>query len=110
MAVWLLKGEATYWWVVTTTTRPIQTWDDFRRRFGLRFLSSTEENLQMERFLSLKQGDMTVREYVDTFNQLARFGLDLINTAQKKALRFALGLNEPLRGLAISHISLGATF
>ena len=52
----------------------------------------------MESFLSLKQGDMTVREYVDTFNQLARFGLDLVNTAQKKALYFALGLNEPLHG------------
>ena len=84
LAVWLLKGEAAYWWVVTTTTRPTQNWDDFRRRFGLRFLSSTEENLQMERFLSLKKGDMTVREYVDTFNQLARFNLDLINTVQKK--------------------------
>ena len=41
LAVWLLKGEAAYWWVVTTTTRPIETWDDFRRRFGLKFLSST---------------------------------------------------------------------
>ena len=110
LAVWLLKGEAAYWWVVTTTTRPIETWDEFKRRFGLRFLSSVEENLQMERFLSLKQGDMTIREYVDKFNQLARFGLDLVNTAQKKAMHFALGLNEPLRGLAISHIPIGATF
>merc|ERR1711890_206881 len=53
---------------------------------------------------------MTVREYVDKFDQLARFGLDLVNTAQKKALHFALGLNEPLHGLAMSHIPLGATF
>ena len=30
--------------------------------------------------------------------------------AQKKALYFALGLNEPLRGLAMSHIPLGVTF
>ena len=105
-----MKGEAAYWWVVTTTTRPIETWDDFRRRFGLKFLQSTEENLQMERFLSLKQGDMTVREYVDMFNQLAQFGLKLVNTARKKALHFALGLNKPLRGLAMSHIPLGATF
>ena len=53
---------------------------------------------------------MTVREYVDKFNQLAQFGLELVNTARKKALHFGLGLNEPLRGLAMSHIPLGATF
>ena len=97
LAVWLLKEEAARWWVVTTATRPIETWDDFRGRFGLRFLS-------------LKQGDMTIREYIDKFNQLARVDLDLVNTAQKKALHFALGLNEPLHGLAMSHIPLGATF
>ena len=64
----------------------------------------------MERFLALKQGDMSVREYVNKFNQLARFGLDLVNTAQKKAVRFARGLNEPLHSLALTHIPIGATF
>ena len=64
----------------------------------------------MERFISLKQRDMTVREYVNKFNQLARFGLDMVNTPQKKALRFARGLNKPLQGLAMSHIPMGATF
>ena len=78
-------------------------------RFGLKFLSSAEENLQLERFISLKQGDMTVREYVNKFNQLARFGLDMVNIPQKKDL-FARGLNEPLQGLAMSHIPMGATF
>jgi len=110
LAVWLLKEEAAYWWEVTNATRPIETWADFRMRFGLKFLSSAEENLQMEKFISLKQGDMTVREYVNKFNQLARFGLDMVNTPQKKALRLARGLNEPLQGLAMSHIPMGATF
>ena len=47
---------------------------------------------------------------MNKFNQLARFGLDMVNTPQKKALRFARGLNEPLQGLALSHIPMGATF
>ena len=110
LAAWLLKEEAAFWWEVTNATRPVETWADFRERFGLKFLSSAEENLQMERFLALKQGDMSVREYVNKFNQLARFGLDLVNTAQKKAVRFARGLNEPLHSLAITHIPMGATF
>ena len=74
LAAWLLKEEAAFWWEVTNATRPIETWADFRERFGLKFLSSAEENLQMDRFLALKQGDMSVREYVNKFNQLARFG------------------------------------
>ena len=110
LAAWLLKEEAAFWWEVTNATRPVETWADFRERFGLKFLSSAEENLQMERLLALKQGDMSVREYVNRFNQLARFGLDLVNTAQKKVVRFARGLNEPLHSLAITHIPMGATF
>ena len=51
-----------------------------------------------------------MKEYVNKFNQLARFGLDLVNTPEKKALRFVKGLNEPLHGLAMTHIPMGATF
>ena len=110
LAAWLLKEEAAFWWEVTNATRPIETWADFRERFGLKFLSSAEASLQMERFLALKQGDMSVREYVNKFNQLARFGLDLVNTAEKKALRFARGLSEPLHTMAMTHVPMGATF
>ena len=58
LAAWLLKEEAAFWWEVTNATRPVETWADFRERFGLKFLSSAEENLQMESFLALKQGDI----------------------------------------------------
>ena len=64
----------------------------------------------MERFLALKQEDLSVKEYVNKFNQLARFGLELVNTLQKKASMFARELNEPLHGLAMSHIPMEATF
>ena len=33
-----------------------------------------------------------------------------MNTPDKKALRFVKGLNEPLHGLAMTHIPMGATF
>ena len=88
----------------------METWIDFRQRFELKFLSQAEESLYMERFLALKQGSLSVKEYVNKFNQLARFGMELVNTPHKKALRFAKGLNEPLHGLAMSHIPMGATF
>ena len=51
-----------------------------------------------------------MKEYINKFNQLARFGLELVNTPEKKALRFVRGLNEPLQGLTMTHIPMGATF
>ena len=66
--------------------------------------------MYMERFLTLKQKNLTVKEYVTEFNKLARFGLELVNTPHKKALRFAKGLNEPLHSLDMSHIPMGATY
>ena len=53
---------------------------------------------------------MTVKEYVNQFNQLARFGLDLVKTPHKKALCFVKGLNEPLHSLAMTHVPMGATY
>ena len=106
----MLKDEASYWWEVTNAERPVETWMDFRIRFETKFLSQDERNLRLEKFLSLKQGSMTVNEYVNQFNQLARFGLDLVNTPHKKALCFVKGLNEPLHSLAMTHIPMGATY
>ena len=79
-------------------------------RFEMKFLSCAERSLQMEKFLALKQGSMSVKEYVNQFNQLAIFRLELVNTLHKKALRFVKGLNEPLHSLAMSHIPMGATY
>ena len=76
----------------------------------MKFLSQAEKSLQMESFLVLKQGGMTVKEYVNKFKQLARFGLELVDTPHKKALWFARGWNEPLQGLVMSHIPMGVTF
>ena len=76
----------------------------------MKFLSQDERSLQMEKILALKQGSMSVKEYVNQFNQLARFGLELVNTPHKKALYFVKGLNELLHSLAMSHIPMGATY
>jgi len=53
----------------------VETLDDFRQRFEMKFLSQAEKSIQIERVLALKQGNLTVKEYVNKYNQLARFGL-----------------------------------
>ena len=71
LAAWLLKDEASFWWEVTQAGRPVETWDDFRQRFEMKFLSQADQSMQMERFLALKQGSMSVKDFVNKFNQLA---------------------------------------
>ena len=39
LAVWLLKDEASYWWEVTNAQRVVETWEDSRTRFEMKFLS-----------------------------------------------------------------------
>ncbi|KAL8098157.1 hypothetical protein AgCh_031074 [Apium graveolens] len=50
---------------------------------------------QMEiRFLELKQDKMTVAEYEAKFTELSRFVPEFVNTKEKKARRFQLGLKQ----------------
>ena len=80
LAAWLMEGEASFWWEVTNGERPVDSWMDFRQRFEAKFLSKAEENMHVERFLNLKQGNLSVKEYVNKFNQLERFNMDSVNT------------------------------
>lgn len=42
----------------------------------MKFRSRDEERVQLEKM----QGDMSVKEYVNRFNELARFEMEFINT------------------------------
>ena len=64
LAAWLMKDEASFWWEVTNGERAVETWANFKGRFELKFLSQAEESMYMERFLTLKQKNLTVKEYV----------------------------------------------
>ena len=49
-------------------------------------------------FLELKQGSMTVLEYVAKFTELARFGDDYVATDMAKVRKFEDGLKLSIRG------------
>lgn len=53
------------------------------------FLFRAGGGIQLENFIHLKNGDMILKEYVNQFNALAGFGMELINTPHKKAVKFA---------------------
>ena len=56
------------------------------------------KNVKAREFLDLRQGDMTVLEYVARFIELARFAYDYVATDLAKVRRFMDGLRLSIRG------------
>jgi hypothetical protein len=52
--------------------------------------------LKKKEFKDLKQGSMTVSEYVTCFTQLSRYASDNVDTKEKKQDWFLNGLNDGL--------------
>jgi hypothetical protein len=61
------------------------------------------KNLKQKGFLALKQGNMTVSEYLDEFTHLSRYAPDEVNTDAKRQERFLNGLVGPLNYHLQSH-------
>jgi hypothetical protein len=53
--------------------------------------------LKKKEFADLKEGGMTVSEYLNSFIQLSRYAPDNINTDEKKYDMFLNGLNDDIQ-------------
>jgi hypothetical protein len=53
--------------------------------------------LKKKEFTDLKQGSMSVNEYLNSFIQLSRYSPDDINTDEKKQDMFLNGLNDDVQ-------------
>ena len=67
------------------------------------FLTSARHEKAQE-FLELKQGMMTVLEYVAKFTALARFINDYVATDMAKVRKFEDGLKLSIRGKIVGHL------
>ena len=74
------------------------TWDDFRRLFMGKYFSASAKHAKAREFLELRQGTMTVLEYVARFTELARFEDDYVATDVAKVRKFEDGLKLSIRG------------
>ena len=96
LAAFQLKGEAQIWWKCARTSRDLEamTWAEFQELFmGTYFLATAKA----QEFLELKQGAMTVMDYVTRFTELARFVDDYMATNLVKVKRFDNGLKLSIR-------------
>ena len=63
-----------------------------------KYFSDTAHQAKAHEFLELKQGTMTVMDYVARFTKLARFFDDYVATDMAKVRRFENGLKLSIRG------------
>ena len=73
-------------------------WVEFHDLFMGKYFSETARHAKAQEFLELKQGMMTVIEYVARFMELACFVDDYVATDMAKVRRFENGLKLSIRG------------
>ena len=100
LAAFQLEGEAQVWWKWARTSRDLEamTWAELQELFMGKYFPDTARHAKAQEFLELKQGAMTVMDYVARFTKLARFADDYVATDMAKVRRFENGLKPSIRG------------
>src|SRR5438128_2693865 len=68
-----LRGPTASWWETFQAMQPAEhrvPWTEFRAAFRAHHVPSSVVKIKLREFMTLKQGSRTVREYVQTFNEL----------------------------------------
>src|SRR6266540_1496909 len=101
-----LTGSAADWWTtyIAAHARPEDiNWDEFKTAFRHHFVPEGEIKFKHREFLDLKQGSMTVREYLTRWTQLSRYSPYDVGTDDRKQECFCQGLRPGLR-YAVSNV------
>jgi hypothetical protein len=103
LALHQLVGPTADWWdtYVEAHEEPESiNWQEFKNSFRSHHVPLGLMKLKKKEFKDLKQGSMSVSEYVTCFTQLSRYALDNVDTNEKKQDYFLNDLND---GLAYAH-------
>ena len=101
-----LKGVAADWWDNFCAAREGNqeiTWQEFSEVFRIAHIPAGVMEMKRKEFLELKQGEMTVPEYLSRYTQLARYGKADVSKEEDKTARFLNGLNTGLKKLLVAH-------
>ena len=99
LAAFQLKGKPRVWWRWARTSRDLEvmTWAEFQELFMGKYFLETARHAKAQEFLELKQGAMTMMDYVARFTELTRFTDDYVATDMAKVRRFENGLKLSIR-------------
>jgi hypothetical protein len=90
-----LRGPAGAWWASYTAAHPADhhvPWGEFCTAFRGHHLLAGTMHRKLAEFLDLHQGNRSVYEYIQEFNNLAQYGSHLVDIDAKKAKLFCKGL------------------
>ena len=73
------------------------TWDVFRTEFCREYLTDAFKAERQNEFIALKQGSMSMREYVDRFEDLYKYTSNIFSTEAQKCYIFKEGLQRVLK-------------
>ena len=106
LAAFQLESESQVWWNWDKTSRDLEamTWAEFHGLFMSKYFPATARHAKAQEFLELRQGTMTVMEYMARFTELARFGDDYVATDMAKVRRFENLLKLSIRGRIVGLI------
>jgi hypothetical protein len=94
------------WWDSYTAAHDAAdtiTWVEFATQFRNYHIPAGLMKIKKKKFLSLKQGIMSVSEYRDRFIQLSRYAPDEVAEDERKQEHFIEGLNGPLHYALVDH-------
>jgi hypothetical protein len=82
----LFCTAANWWETYCSTHADVDsiTWNEFKARFCNHYVPRSTMKLKKKEFTDLKQGSMTMNEYLNSFIQLSRYAPDNINTEDKE--------------------------
>jgi hypothetical protein len=95
-----LFGTAANWWETYYNTHANVNsimWNEFKARLCNHYVPRDTMKLKKKEFTDLKQGGMTVNEYLNSFIQLSRYSTKDIKTDKKKQDMFLEGLNDDIQ-------------
>jgi hypothetical protein len=99
LAAHQLSGPAADWWdaYVEAHEEPENiNWPEFRAAFHTHHVPQGVIKLKKIEFQDLKQGSMSMNEYITKFTQLSHYALHEVDTDEKKQECFLNGLNDGL--------------
>jgi hypothetical protein len=95
-----LEGPTAIWWDNTKLMWPAGeeiSWEKFKELFRKYHIPTGIMKVKQREFLALTQGNMSVGQYLNKFNNLARYSPHDVATEERKIDRFLGGLNHALR-------------
>ena len=101
-----LEGVAAEWWenfCAAHETPQNITWEEFSAAFRQYHVPEGIIDLKKDEFRALKQGAMSVSDYLNKFSQLARYAAEDVATDKARQSRFLKGLNTGLQVSLIVH-------